>query len=360
MTDPIEDALCPLFELNGAPTEQRNLRTVDIDTRSTLDMLRMISVEDHRVPAAVAETLPLMAVAVDFAVETLRAGGRLHYFGAGTSGRLAVIDAAELPPTFGVEPGWVVAHHAGAPDALLQAVEQVEDDMELGARDAADVRSGDFAIGVSASGRTPYVISALREAARTGARTALISSNPDSPYGTEVDVHIGVDTGPEVVMGSTRMKAGTAAKVVLNSISTATMIRLGLTYSNLMVGVNATNMKLRARLVRMLVAATGIERTGCERALADADGDTRVALVTLLCEVPPPAAAAALRQSDGSVRKALRLLTSAAMPETSSMATSGMADMAPDMADMADVADVTGVEVDGIDTIDTAADARAE
>ncbi|HEX6471158.1 MAG TPA: N-acetylmuramic acid 6-phosphate etherase [Streptosporangiaceae bacterium] len=310
-TDRTDGAPRPLFELNGAPTEQRNLRTVDIDGRSALDVLRLISLEDHRVPAAVADTLPLIADVVDLTVEALRAGGRLHYFGAGTSGRLAVIDAAELPPTYGIEPGRVVAHHAGGRDALLQAVEEVEDDVDLGARDAAEVAAGDMAIGVSASGRTPYVISALRVAAAAGAHTALISSNPASPYAGEVDVHIGVDTGPEVIMGSTRMKAGTAAKLVLNSISTATMVRLGLTYSNLMVGVNATNMKLRARLVRMLVAATGMERAGCERALAEAGGDTRVALVCLLCEVPPRRAAAALREGDGSVREALRLLTMA-------------------------------------------------
>lgn len=308
MTERTDQRLLTLVELNGAPTEQRNPRTIDIDTLSTLDVLRLISVEDHRVPAAVAGTLPLIAGAVDLAVKSLRGGGRLHYFGAGTSGRLAVIDAAELPPTYGIEPGRVVAHHAGGADALLQAVEDVEDDVELGARDAAEVAAGDLAVGISASGRTPYVISSLRVAARAGARTVLISSNPAAPYGTEVDVHIGVDTGPEVVMGSTRMKAGTAAKVVLNSISTATMVRLGLTYSNLMVGVNATNGKLRHRLVRMLVAATGMEGQVCERALADAGGDTRVALVSLLCEVPSARAAAALRESDGAVRGALRLL----------------------------------------------------
>jgi N-acetylmuramic acid 6-phosphate etherase len=306
-----DDMLRPLFELNGAPTEQRNVRTLDIDNKSTIDVLRLINLEDHCVPAAVAATLPLVAVVVDLAVETLRSGGRLHYFGAGTSGRLAVIDAAELPPTYGIERGRVIAHHAGGPDALRQAVEEVEDDTGLGARDAAEVTGADLAIGVSASGRTPYVISALRVAARAGAHTALISSNPASPYGNEVDVHIDVDTGPEVIMGSTRMKAGTAAKLVLNSISTATMVRLGLTYSNLMVGVNATNMKLRARLVRMLVAATGMDRAGCERALAEAGGDTRVALVSLLCEVPPPRAAVALRAGDGSVRAAIRMLTRA-------------------------------------------------
>jgi N-acetylmuramic acid 6-phosphate etherase len=315
VSDRPDDTLRPLFGLNGAPTEQRNFRTVGIDGKSTLEVLRLISLEDHRVPAAVAARLPLIAIAADFAVDALRSGGRMHYFGAGTSGRLAVIDAAELPPTYGIEPGRVVAHHAGGRDALLQAVEEVEDDMELGARDAAGVRAGDFAIGISASGRTPYVISALRVAAAAGAHTALISSYPASPYGDEVDVHIGVDTGPEVVMGSTRMKAGTAAKLVLNSISTAAMVRLGLTYSNLMVGVNATNAKLRARLVRILMAATGMERAECERALAEAGGDTRVALVSLLGEVPPRAAAAVLRQTGGSVREALRLLLPADVPD---------------------------------------------
>jgi N-acetylmuramic acid 6-phosphate etherase len=315
VTSRTDDAIPPLCDLNGAPTEERNLRTVDIDTQPTIDLVRMISQEDHRVPAAVAATLPLIADAVDYAVETLRAGGRMHYFGAGTSGRLAVIDAAELPPTYGIEPGRVIAHHAGGRDALLQAVEEVEDNMELGARDAAEVRVGDFAIGISASGRTPYVISALRVAARAGAHTALISSNPVSPYGAEVDVHIGVNTGPEVVMGSTRMKAGTAAKVVLNSISTAAMVRLGLTYSNLMVGLNVTNAKLRARVVRMLMAATGMGRPGCERALAESGGDTRVALVSLLGDVPPRVAAAALRESDGSVREALRLLLPVDVPD---------------------------------------------
>ncbi len=315
MIDHTNNAIPPLCDLNGAPTEERNLRTVDIDTQPTIDLVRVISQEDHRVPAAVAATLPLIATAVDYAVETLRAGGRMHYFGAGTSGRLAVIDAAELPPTYGIEPGRVIAHHAGGRDALLQAVEEVEDNMELGARDAAEVRVGDFAIGISASGRTPYVISALRVAARAGARTALISSNPASPYAAEVDVHIGVNTGPEVVMGSTRMKAGTAAKLVLHSISTATMVRLGLTYSNLMVALNVTNAKLRVRVVRMLMAATGMGRTGCERALAESGGDTRVALVSLLGEVPPRVAAATLRETDGSVREALRLLLPANVPD---------------------------------------------
>ena len=293
------------------PTEWRNPRTMEVDTLPTLDVLRLINAEDERVPLAVAEVLPRLATVVDLAVESLRAGGRVHYFGAGTSGRLAVLDAAELPPTFGVDWGDVVAHHAGGLGALSQSVENVEDDAGLGARDAAEVRPGDVAIGIAASGRTPYVVGALRAARLAGARTALISANPLTPFGSEVDVHIGLSTGPEVISGSTRMKAGTATKLVLNAFSTTVMVQLGRTYSNLMVSVNALNSKLRGRLVRILTEATGMDARTCETALAEAGGDTRVALVSLLGGVPSEHAAVALRDAQGSVREALRRLTAA-------------------------------------------------
>ncbi|SEF95449.1 N-acetylmuramic acid 6-phosphate etherase [Thermomonospora echinospora] len=289
------------------PTEGRNPRTVDVDVLPTIEVLRLINAEDTTVPAVVAAVLPQIAELVDLAVESLRAGGRVHYFGAGTSGRLAVIDAAELPPTFGLW-GRVVAHHAGGLGALSQAIEDVEDDADLGARDAADVHPGDIAIGIAASGRTPYVAGALRAAVRTGARTALISANPRAPLGEEVDVHIGLATGPEVITGSTRMKAGTATKLVLNAFSTTLMIRLGRTYSNLMVSVNALNDKLRARLVRILTEATGMDAGICETALSEAGGDTRVALVSLLGEVPAARATLALQESQGGVREALQRL----------------------------------------------------
>ncbi|MBC6456796.1 N-acetylmuramic acid 6-phosphate etherase [Actinomadura sp. HBU206391] len=281
---------------------------MEVDTLPTIDVLRLINAEDERVPLAVAEVLPRVATIVDLAVESLRGGGRVHYFGAGTSGRLAVIDAAELPPTFGIDGGHVVAHQAGGEGAMSHAVEDVEDDPDLGARDAADVRPGDVAIGIAASGRTPYVVGALRAAARAGAHTALISANPLAPFGAEVDVHIGLSTGPEVISGSTRMKAGTATKLVLNAFSTTVMVQLGRTYSNLMVSVNALNSKLRGRLVRILMEATDMDARTCETALAEAGGDTRVALVSLLGEVPPEHAAAALRDAQGSVRAALRRL----------------------------------------------------
>lgn len=303
MTDSI-----PVAELAGVPTEVRNPRTVDIDLLPTIEVLRLINAEDERVPLAVAEALPQVAKAVDFAVEALRAGRRMHYFGAGTSGRLAVLDAAELPPTFGIGPGEVVAHHAGGQGALSQAIEDVEDDRDLGAREARDVRAGELAVGVSASGRTPYVEAALRASSQVGARTVLISSNPAAAFGMDVDVHIAIDTGPEAVTGSTRMKAGTATKLVLNSISTAAMVRLGRTYSNLMVGMNPLNSKLRGRLIKILVEATGMDAETCAAALADSGGDTRTALVSLLCDVSPERAAEVLKASDGAVREAIRTI----------------------------------------------------
>ncbi|GAA3232180.1 N-acetylmuramic acid 6-phosphate etherase [Actinocorallia longicatena] len=290
------------------PTERRNPRTLDVDELPTLEVLRRINAEDERVPAAVAEVLPQVAELAELAVEALRAGRRVHYFGAGTSGRLGFIDAAELPPTFGTPPEWVVAHHAGGSSALSSAIEGVEDDVELGAFDAAGIRAGDVAIGIAASGTTPYVVGALRHAASAGASTGLISANPTSWFGNEVDVHIGLDTGPEVISGSTRMKAGTATKMVLNAFSTTVMIRLGRTYSNLMVSVNALNSKLRRRLVRILVEATGLDARTCEHALADAGGDTRVALITLLADVTPQSAAHALEAAGGAVKEALTLL----------------------------------------------------
>jgi N-acetylmuramic acid 6-phosphate etherase len=295
-------------ELHRIPTEARNPFTRDIDVLPTLEALRRINAEDARVPVAVAQVLPDLALAVDNAVARLRRGGRMHYFGAGTSGRIAVIDAAELPPTFGIDPSVVVAHHAGGMRALWQSVENVEDDPELGSRDAAAVGPADVAVGIAASGRTPYVVGALRTAASHGAFTVLVSSNPTAAFGAEVDVHIAVDTGPEVVTGSTRMKAGTAAKLVLNALSTTVMVGLGHTYSNLMVNVTAMNAKLRARLVRILAEATGAEADTCAAALAAADGDARVALVALVSDVTSAEALATLDEAGGVVRDALRMI----------------------------------------------------
>ncbi|WP_106252285.1 N-acetylmuramic acid 6-phosphate etherase [Allonocardiopsis opalescens] len=291
-----------------SPTEARNPRTLDIDTLSTAEVLRRIADEDALVPAAVAAAVPELARAVDLAVGALRGGGRLHYFGSGTSGRIAAQDAAELPPTFGVEPELVVAHHAGGVGALLRATEGVEDDEAQGARDAAEVTGADLAVGLAASGRTPYVAGALRTAARAGAPTVLLTANPAAELGRSVDVLVALDTGPEVLAGSTRMKAGSAQKMALNAFSTAVMIRLGRTYSNLMVAMNATNAKLRGRAVTMLAQASGAGLDACADVLERSGGDTRVALVSLLAEVPVEAAAEAVGAAGGSVRAALRRL----------------------------------------------------
>jgi N-acetylmuramic acid 6-phosphate etherase len=300
----------PAHELAGAPTEGRNPRTVGIDQGSSLEILRLLNAEDALVPAAVARVLPELARAVDLAVERLRSGGRVHYFGAGTSGRLGVLDAAELPPTFAVERDLFVAHHAGGDGALGQAREGAEDDEALGAANAAGVRQGDVALGLAASGRTPYVVQALRSARAAGAATVLVSANPNAAIGREVDVHVAVDTGPEAIAGSTRLKAGTAEKLVLNGFSTAVMVRLGRVWSNLMVGMPASNAKLRARLLSTLVQASGEPEARCAEALAAAGGDGRVALVSLLGGVGAAAARGALAAEDGAIRAALARVTS--------------------------------------------------
>ncbi|UWP87429.1 N-acetylmuramic acid 6-phosphate etherase [Dactylosporangium fulvum] len=289
-----------------APTEERNPRTYDIDRLPTLRILELINSEDATVAGAVAAVLPELAEAVDRTVDALRSGHRLHYFGAGTSGRMAVLDATELRPTYGVDPGHVVAHLAGGATALTGAVEAAEDDTTAGAAAAEPLTGGDIAFGVTASGGTPFVGGALQAARDRGARTVLLSANPGAALAPLADIHIAVDTGPEVVTGSTRMKAGTAQKLVLNALSTAVMIRLGRTYSNLMTDMVASNAKLRVRQVRMLVQATGVPAETCQAALTAADGEAKVALLTLLTRADVDQARKALRAAGGIVHRALR------------------------------------------------------
>ena len=292
-----------------APTEGRNPRTTTIDQLPTLEVLRAINAEDRIVPDAVGEALPQLAKAVDLAVGALREGHRVHYVGAGTSGRLASVDVAELSPTFNVPSGWFVAHHAGGESALRTAVENAEDDSAAGAAELTrDAEVGDFVLGLTASGRTPYVLGALAAARRMGARTGLVSGNPVSARTVDVDVVIPVDTGPEAISGSTRMKAGTAQKLVLTAFSTAVMVKLGRTYSNLMVGMRATNAKLRGRTLRILREATGLGEAECEDALVAARGDLKVALVHLLTGADSQRAAEVLMHNDGHVRRALDVL----------------------------------------------------
>lgn len=291
-----------------APTERRHPHTSELDVLPTADLLRLINEEDASVAPAVAAVLPAVEAAVELAVAALRAGGSVHYFGAGSSGRIAAMDAAELPPTFGVLPDRVVAHHAGGAAALDKALEDVEDDETRGAADARALRAGDLAVGLTASGRTPYVAGALAQARLSGAPTVLISSHPGAAAAALADVHICVDTGPEVLTGSTRMKAGTAQKLVLNAFSTAVMVRLGRTYSNLMTGVVAKNAKLHGRMVLILTQASGADLDTCADVLAECGGDLRVAMVRLLGGVPADRARAALEATDGVVRAALRHL----------------------------------------------------
>ena len=229
----------------------------------------------------------------------------MHYFGAGTSGRLAVLDAAELLPTFHVPDGLVVAHHAGGMEALLRAVENVEDSEEGGAADAVGVTGQDLVIGLAASGSTPYVAGALKAARAAGATTVLVTSNPSAPLAPLADIVIAADTGPEVIAGSTRLKAGTAQKLILNAFSTTLMIKLGRTWSNLMVDLVATNKKLRGRMLRILAEATGADEAAARAALEMADGELKPALLSLLAEVGPDVARTALEQHSGSVAQAL-------------------------------------------------------
>jgi N-acetylmuramic acid 6-phosphate etherase len=287
-----------------SPTEGRNPATADIDRLPTADVLRLLIAEDATVPAAVAAALPELTAAVDLLVAALRSGGQVHVVGAGTSGRLAALDADEIGPTYGLEPGRWTAHVA-AYDGVVDG----EDDAVAGAAVGALVGPGDVLVGVTASGRTPYAIAALRTARDNGAATVLLSGRPGAAAESEVDVHVAVRTGPEAVTGSTRLKAGTAQKLALNALSTATMVRCGRTWSNLMVGAVATNSKLRGRIAAALVAATGEDPDTCAVAVENADGDGRVALLTLLSGESVSVARRALADTGGHVREALTVLT---------------------------------------------------
>ena len=291
------------------PTEAPNPRTRDIDLLPSDEVVSLLNSEDQQVPLAVAKVLPELAHAVELVVHRLRSGGKVHYFGAGTSGRIAMADAAELPPTYGVGPGLFVVHQAGGPASNSLAVEHAEDDAAAGAEAAMALEARDTAIGVAASGLTPFVVGALRGAKQRGAATILVSSNPAAPLGAEVDCHVAPDTGPEAIAGSTRMKAGTATKLVLNSISTSAMIALGWTFSHYMVHMQATNTKLRNRAVHTLREVTGLDHDRCAGALEAADGELGTALTMLLAGADTTTARDALKRNEGSVRAALRELS---------------------------------------------------
>ncbi len=276
-----------------SPTEERNPRSSDIDTLDAAGIVATVLAEDAGVAAAVAAQSAAITALVERGVAALHADGRVLYVGAGTSGRLAVLDAAELLPTYRVGEDQVRGHIAGGPRAMLHPVEGAEDDADAGRAAVADVTAADLVVGVAASGRTPYVAGALQHARAVGAGTGLVSCNPAAPLAALADVPVLVDTGPEVITGSTRMKAGTAQKMVLNTFSTAVMVRMGKVYSNLMIDVLPTNEKLRGRVLRMLSQASGADLDRCREAL-EAAGAPRPALVCLLADVDPEVAAAAL------------------------------------------------------------------
>jgi N-acetylmuramic acid 6-phosphate etherase len=289
-------------------TERRNPRTASIDLASPLEIVDVINAEDRLVPEAVATQRVHIAKAIEIAERTFRAGGRLFYVGAGTSGRLGVLDASEIPPTFGADPEMVQGMIAGGLPALTRAQEGAEDIVENGAKevDARKIGKDDFLIGIAASGTTPYVHAAIVRARELGAATGIISCSKLAPEVLEtVDVAIVPITGPEVVTGSTRMKAGTATKLVLNMITTGAMIRLGKTYGNLMVDLRATNNKLKDRSERIVIEVCGVSRDEARKLLDAADKSVKTAIVMQKLGLDRDGALAALERAGGVIRRAI-------------------------------------------------------
>ncbi|MFI5632864.1 N-acetylmuramic acid 6-phosphate etherase [Streptomyces sp. NPDC051664] len=300
-------------ELATLTTEAFRPELAEIDRLGTLEIARIMNGEDRTVPTSVAARLPEIAAAIDGTAARMARGGRLIYAGAGTPGRLGILDASECPPTFNTDPSEVIGLIAGGPSAIITAVEGAEDSTELAAADldALGLTPDDTVVGISASGRTPYAIGAVEHARAKGALTIGLSCNADSALGAAAEHPIEIVVGPELLTGSTRLKAGTAQKLVLNMLSTITMIRLGKTYGNLMVDVRASNEKLRARSRRIVALATGASDEEIEAALAATDGEVKNAILTILGQVDGPTAATLLSASDGHLRAAL-----AAAPRT--------------------------------------------
>jgi N-acetylmuramic acid 6-phosphate etherase len=293
--------------LKALQTEQRNLRSRGLDSKSTAEILRILNREDAGVAGAVRQALPKLQRAVDAIVAGVRRGGRLIYVGAGTSGRLAVLDAAECPPTFGTPPRMVRAIIAGGARALRHAAEGAEDSATGGARDlnAARVSKRDVVVGVAASGRTPYVLGAIQTAKRRGAVTVGVTSNAKSPLARQAKIGIVIATGPEAIAGSTRLKAGTAQKMVLNLLSTTSMVRLGRVYGNWMIYVALTNQKLRRRGERILEEAAGVSASAARHALRQARHNLPAALVMLKTRSTASEARRILGDAGGNVAEAL-------------------------------------------------------
>ncbi len=298
-----------MIELDEFQTEQRNPATSHLDRMSALEIATCMNMEDRRAVDAVGSVLPQVAQAIDWARAALESGGRIVYFGAGTSGRLGVLDAVECPPTFGVEPDVVVGIMAGGERAFTKAVEGAEDSVELGEADLREIglNSRDLAVGIAASGRTPYVLGGLRYANEVGCRTVAISCNAESSVGAIAQLAIEPQTGPEVLTGSTRLKAGSAQKMVLNMISTGAMVGIGKVYQNLMVDVQQTNEKLSSRARNIVSEATGCDRAVADCVLDEADNIVKRAVVMLLAQVDAEQAEKLLEEAAGHVGRAVEL-----------------------------------------------------
>lgn len=295
------------IDLSKMVTESRNTASTNIDQLSTIEMLQVINNEDKKVPLAVEKTLPQIAQLVDTVAEAFLKGGRLIYSGAGTSGRLGILDASECPPTYGTPHEQVIGLIAGGHQAIFRAVENAEDKPEMGEQDLIDIQfcDKDVLVGIAASGRTPYVLGALAYAHKMGAVTASISCNPKSPVASAADIAITPIVGAEVVTGSSRMKAGTAQKLVLNMITTGAMIRIGKVFGNLMVDVEATNAKLVERQVKIVMEATECDRQTADHALQQCQRNCKTAILMLLSGLNAQEARQLLSDNNGFIRTAL-------------------------------------------------------
>ena len=297
------------MDLNKMMTETRNPDTMNLDEMSALEIVTAMNREDRKVPEGIQPVLPQIAAVVETVEAAFRQGGRLFYLGAGTSGRLGVLDASECPPTFGVEPGMVVGLIAGGDRALRFPIEGAEDNRELGRKDLEehDLCAKDVVVGIAASGRTPYVLGGLDYAKSVGCHTAAIACNIGSAIGKAAELAIEVNCGPEVLTGSTRLKSGTAQKLILNMISTGSMVRTGKAYQNLMVDVQQTNEKLHTRAENIVIDATGVEREKARAAIDAAGGSVKTAITMLLADCDAAEAARRLEKARGHVREAIRL-----------------------------------------------------
>lgn len=297
-----------MVELDTIATEQQNISSTRIDSVSTLELVQIMNSEDQKVALAVQALLPSIAKAIDIIAAQLQQGGRLFYIGSGTSGRLGILDAAECPPTYSTPPDLVQGIIAGGHEAIFRAKEGAEDSAELGITDIKShhITVRDIVVGLSASGRTPYVVGALTYAKKQGAAAIAVVCSPDSPAGACADIELCARTGPEVITGSTRLKAGTAQKMILNMLSTGAMIKLGKVYGNLMVDVKASNQKLKARAQHIVMKAAGCTAETADAALASCQGSAKTAIVMIRLHISADKAAALLAKSHGYIAKALQ------------------------------------------------------